>query len=723
MTRTLRHWLAGLSLTALAAGVTVAQPIERQPVQQPAKDDGVEVLARGPVHEAFASTVEYPTGGGPVVAKAPPDAIEELPPDQKPDGDNVQWIPGYWSYDDDRADFIWISGFWRVAPPGRIWVSGSWREVRGGYQWVNGFWNAIVQKQQQAEIEYLPQPPALLELAPSTPAPTVTSFYTPGIWIYKTNRYAWRPGYWVEHRSNWIWVGDHYRWTPVGYIHVAGYWDYTPEDRGLLFAPVYFPRNVYNRQAFVYTPSYVVSTPHFFGALFVRRGYSSYYFGDYFEPRYATAGYNSWNGVRGSGSGFAVTVSVGRSVPYDPFWSYYSVQHRDDDRWAQNINAGYAGRYNGDIARPPRTLVQQTTIVNNITNVNNVNNNTNNVTNVSNVNNTNNVMLTQLKDVRTVNTNVALKSVPAEERVREQKLAKEITKVSVDRRKLETAMVDKGLTVPIKANEGIRTAKLDVPQTATIRAQAPETKQPPAKPTTDMKPEPKQEKPKQTPIVFPPSTAAPVKPVVPVVPPGTTPPYIKPLDPKPPVTVPPIKPPVTTPPAVPPVKPPVTTPPVVPPVKPPVTTPPVVPPVKPPVTTPPTVSPPIVPPPAAVSQRPPVVPPVAPPAVLPPRPIAPPVVPPPAALPPRPVAPPVVPPPAALPPRPVAPPVVPPPAALPPRPVAPPVVPPPAALPPRPVAPPVVPPPAALPPRPVAPPVVPPPAPKPSEKPKDKPKQ
>ena len=165
----------------------------------------------------------------------------------------MQWIPGYWAYDDDRTDYIWISGFWRIAPPGRVWVPGSWREVRGGYQWVNGFWNLIAQKQQQAEIEYLPQPPALLELAPSTPAPTATSFYTPGIWTWRANRYAWRPGYWVEHRSNWVWVGDHYRWTPVGYIAVAGYWDYTPEDRGLLFAPVYFSPNVYARRTFVYT--------------------------------------------------------------------------------------------------------------------------------------------------------------------------------------------------------------------------------------------------------------------------------------------------------------------------------------------------------------------------------------------------------------------------------------------------------------------------------------
>ena len=60
-------------------------------------EDGVEVLTRGPVHEAFAETVTFDPEPGIVVAKAPPAAIEELPPDQRPEGANVAWIPGYWA--------------------------------------------------------------------------------------------------------------------------------------------------------------------------------------------------------------------------------------------------------------------------------------------------------------------------------------------------------------------------------------------------------------------------------------------------------------------------------------------------------------------------------------------------------------------------------------------------------------------------------------------------
>lgn len=54
------------------------------------------------------------------------EAIEEVPPEQKPTGDNVDWIPGYWAWDDERTDFLWVSGIWRSLPPGRQWVSGYW---------------------------------------------------------------------------------------------------------------------------------------------------------------------------------------------------------------------------------------------------------------------------------------------------------------------------------------------------------------------------------------------------------------------------------------------------------------------------------------------------------------------------------------------------------------------------------------------------------------------
>src|ERR1041384_7336476 len=103
--------VCGLIFTAVALNKAMAQ------TQGPGDDqEGVQVLTRGPVHEAFAETVTFDPQPGIVVPKTPPAAIEERPPDERPEGANVVWIPGYWAWDDERGDFIWISGVWRNLP-------------------------------------------------------------------------------------------------------------------------------------------------------------------------------------------------------------------------------------------------------------------------------------------------------------------------------------------------------------------------------------------------------------------------------------------------------------------------------------------------------------------------------------------------------------------------------------------------------------------------------
>ena len=54
-------------------------------------------MTRGPVHEAFAAPVVHDPKAAPTIDKEPPAPINELPPDQKPAGQNVQWISGYWA--------------------------------------------------------------------------------------------------------------------------------------------------------------------------------------------------------------------------------------------------------------------------------------------------------------------------------------------------------------------------------------------------------------------------------------------------------------------------------------------------------------------------------------------------------------------------------------------------------------------------------------------------
>src|SRR5262245_19984140 len=107
---------ASLLVGGLCALGTAA-PVYAEDDEQPPAQEGVEVQARGPVHEAFATTAVANPQAMPVIDKQPPANIEEMPADQKPEGDNVQWISGYWAFDEERKDFLWISGLYRVPPP------------------------------------------------------------------------------------------------------------------------------------------------------------------------------------------------------------------------------------------------------------------------------------------------------------------------------------------------------------------------------------------------------------------------------------------------------------------------------------------------------------------------------------------------------------------------------------------------------------------------------
>jgi hypothetical protein len=336
-------------------------------------------LAKGPVHEAYAEPSEREPTATPVINKEPPKPVEELPPDQKPEGDNIQWMPGYWAFDEDKKDFLWVSGFWRNAPPGRTWVPGSWRKNGDGWQWSGGFWAAPKEGEKKADVEYLPQPPAPLDNAgPTTPAPSESHIYAPGSWVYR-DRYVWRPGYWYEHRADWVWTSAHYRWTPAGYVFIDGYWDYPLASRGMLFAPAYIPPVIYSQPAYVYTPTVIVREDCLYGAFFHRRGYGGYYFGDYFAPSYAGLGFTFWSGH--------VSASISIGGWRDPLFSYYRCGYRSDPFWRTGVYDLCAGRYRGDYMRPPTTLIQQNTVINNITNIKNSNNvNVNNVTMLTSLN-------------------------------------------------------------------------------------------------------------------------------------------------------------------------------------------------------------------------------------------------------------------------------------------------------------------------------------------------
>ncbi len=349
------------SIAVLAASFWLASSIRTRGDDAPA---GQEVLTHGPVHEAFAE----PTGANPtptiIVPKQAPAAIEEMPPDVKPDGANVVWVAGYWAWDDTRnapdgthGDYIWISGIWRDTPPGYVWVAGYWNQAANGFQWTPGFWSPA----QQEQVNYLPEPPPTQEAGPNIPQPDANDFWVPGNYQYVETRWVWRPGYWTVGRPDWMWTPAHYVWTPSGYIFLPGHWDYALARRGVLFAPVYFSSPIYVRPRYVFAPSVVIDANLLTVNFFVRPSYCHYYFGDYYGANFVSLGFSPW-------------FSVGVRVGYDPIFAYYRWDHRGDRGWEGGLHEHFTYLNTHPDARPPRTFVQQTTIVNNIT----INKNSNN---------------------------------------------------------------------------------------------------------------------------------------------------------------------------------------------------------------------------------------------------------------------------------------------------------------------------------------------------------
>jgi hypothetical protein len=324
-----------LSLLLISSFAEAQQRGEPPPV--PGSND-IAVQPRGPIHEAFAMPPNASPQFGPLIPKRPPDPIPEVPPDQRPEGDNMQWVPGYWAWDADRKDFLWVSGLWRVPPDGCKWMPGAWHSVEGGFQWSPAFWAPGGQE----EMPYLPQPPLSLDNGPNNPPPDGDSFYVPGCWLYRSSRYLWQPGYWQACRPNLIWTAPSYVWTPNGYLFAPGYWDWPLANRGLLFAPVYFNQPLWNTPGWCYQPNYCVPCNGLLNSLFTGPSGCGYYFGNYFGPSYRRLGFQPW---------FANGIA-------NPLFSWYRWRNHNNPAWFNDLRAGYRGRFAGTGTFPPLRTVQ-----------------------------------------------------------------------------------------------------------------------------------------------------------------------------------------------------------------------------------------------------------------------------------------------------------------------------------------------------------------------------
>ncbi|HLW67045.1 MAG TPA: hypothetical protein VKS79_17155 [Gemmataceae bacterium] len=291
------------------------------------RDPNPQPLERGPLHEAFAMPWQANPGANPAINQTPPEPIREEPPDQIPAGKNVKWIPGYWQFDTEKKDFVWVGGFWREVPDGRRWVPGYWAETSAGNRWVSGHWAAA----QEPDYQYVPTPPQNAEAGPSTPAPDSSSVYIPGSWLYSDNGYAYRPGYWTGYRPGYVWVPSTYIWSPLGWIFASGYWDYWWATRGLLYPSLYFGEGFrYGYPGYVYRPNYFLRINPLAGGVYVNPLASHYYYGNYAGSNLRQAGLTSW-----------ADYSTGA---YDPLFASARVANRGNSQWLANAQgAGGSG--------------------------------------------------------------------------------------------------------------------------------------------------------------------------------------------------------------------------------------------------------------------------------------------------------------------------------------------------------------------------------------------
>lgn len=211
----------------------------------------IQTHENGPVHEAFITKVN---GSLLIEAinKKPPEPLKESVPKQR--DMQAEWIPGYWYWDIQFNDFVWVSGVWRRPPPGHQWNFGFWKKYDQEWVRIPGYWS----RSPEQYTDYIQVPPPNQLDENMSPAINSNYFWVPGHWcfIFQNNEYRWVSGYWEELDPLWVFVPSHYVWRPGGYVYVPAYWDWTIEERGTPYASVSVDPDF--RYQIVYEPVLIV---------------------------------------------------------------------------------------------------------------------------------------------------------------------------------------------------------------------------------------------------------------------------------------------------------------------------------------------------------------------------------------------------------------------------------------------------------------------------------
>ena len=208
-------------------------------------------------------------------------------PSKRLEGENVAWIPGYWAW---MTNETISSGSAASGVPCHRAVNGCPAIGKRPSKVLNGF-PATGPMLGRAMRNICPSRPRLSKPVPISPRLRPIKPGCPAVGFGTRVATLGAPGSGQRCKPNWIWVPSHYVWAPRGYVFVDGYWDYSINRRGVLFAPVYFDAGVYTRRDFSYSPTTVIDLGVFTDHLFLRPRYQHYYFGDYYDTTYRGAGF------------------------------------------------------------------------------------------------------------------------------------------------------------------------------------------------------------------------------------------------------------------------------------------------------------------------------------------------------------------------------------------------------------------------------------------------
>jgi len=142
---------------------------------------------------------------GRVSMSIPPPPRAEVRP-KAPPGDDLAWVPGYWSFDDELADFVWISGTYVVRPKRPVVVAAA--PVASP-----PVASPPVASPPVASPPVVVEPARELDAAiAAAPAPKVEAVAPPPPAVAAQPNAVWVAGHWVL-------VGRTWRWTPGAWIN------------------------------------------------------------------------------------------------------------------------------------------------------------------------------------------------------------------------------------------------------------------------------------------------------------------------------------------------------------------------------------------------------------------------------------------------------------------------------------------------------------------------